>query len=72
MNDLPGWHNVRPDPQDAESCDENDLYCESHDWEYRWPDSCPVCRRETRDKIARMATDDVITFLLRNKELPNG
>ena len=71
MSDLPGWKNVRPDPQDAEDCDENDLYCEQHQLEYRWPDACPCCRADTRDKIARIATDDVISFILANKGFTN-
>ena len=66
--DLPGWHNVRPDPQDAEMCDEDDMICEIHDHEYRWPESCPFCRKESHDKRAREIANSVITQLIQMAE----
>lgn len=48
MTDLPGWHNVRPDPQD----DESPLWCRRHRVDYF--DECPECARRAVKKKAAM------------------
>jgi hypothetical protein len=50
MNNLPGWHNVRPDPQDEESIET----CYTHG-DFDGVGSCPYCARIDTLKIAAIS-----------------